>query len=572
VLKYATMTHSWLSGLQAFPHSRLARLGIGSPFTIPSGIVTTVPAVLARVAREVPQIGFLTTKTISVAPRPGYREPILHEYYPGCFVNAVGLANPGAKAFLEEMTRWLPLSEGKPLVVSIMGQDPEEFLACARMLSPIADAIELNLSCPHVKGAGQTIGSDPHAVRKVLELVTGHQDKPVIAKLSPNLPDIAGMARLCEEAGADALCLINTVGPGMACDAEGSPILTNVVGGLSGAGILPVGLKVVSEAAAATGIPIIAAGGIGSAADVRAYAKAGACLFSIGSALAGMNTPQIQAFFAALVKDLEHGPEPARDRSVACTCKTSYVKTKVVENKGIGDATFSLTLETGPSCDPGSFFFLRIPGKGEKPFSPARDGKPVFLVRRVGPFTSALEELRPGDDLYIRGPYGKGFPQPLPGKRLVLVGGGTGAAPLLMAAKRWPEHVERAFFGFARGITDSFRSDVLSLVPPAHVVVDPPGRVGEVIRLLIEDMAADPTKYEDCQVFLCGPSAMMKLAAEVLASTVSPDRVFLGREDIMRCGIGLCGSCGTETGLRSCVDGPVIPLDTVRHQCRNKSE
>jgi dihydroorotate dehydrogenase (NAD+) catalytic subunit len=570
---YATMKHQWHSGLQRFSQSRLARLNIASPFTIPSGIVTTVPSVLARIARDVPEIGFLTTKTVSVAPRPGYREPVIHEYYPGCFVNAVGLANPGAESFVQAMQQWLPLAGDKPLVVSVMGQDPEEFLACARIVQPIADAIELNLSCPHVKGAGQTIGSDPEMVRKVLHLVTRGQDKPVIAKLSPNLPDIAGMARLCEEAGADALCLINTVGPGMACDAEGSPILSNVVGGLSGAGVLPVGVKVVREAAAAVRLPIIAAGGIGNADDVRAYHQAGASLYSVGSALAGMNTVQIQAFFASLIADLEQGPQHhPHERGTNCVCRTTYVKTKVAENKAIGDGMFSLSLESAPPCDPGRFFFLRIPGQGEKPFSPAHNDKPSFLVRTVGPFTSALEKLHPGDDLFLRGPYGKGFPQPLRGKRLVLVGGGTGAAPLLMAADAWPDRIRRAFFGFSRRITDDFRQDILSRIPEAHIVIDPPDRVGEVIRLLIEDMAADPTVYEEAQAFLCGPSVMMKLAAEVLASTVSPDLIFMGREDIMRCGIGLCGSCGTETGLRSCVDGPVIPLEIGTHVCRNKEQ
>ncbi len=558
---YETMTSQWRFHIQALANSRLADLGIASPFTIPSGIVTTVPAVLARVARDVPGIGFLTTKTLSVAPRQGYREPIIHEYYPGCFVNAVGLANPGAKAFLAAMSACLPLAEGKPLVVSIMGQYPEEFLECARILNPIADAFELNLSCPHVKGAGQSIGSDPDLVRKVVALLRQQQAKPVIAKLSPNLPDLGGMARLCEDAGADALCLINTVGPGLASDGEGAPILTNVVGGVSGAGILPVGVKAVREAAAATGLPIIAAGGIGSADDVRVYHQAGASLFSVGSALAGMNTPQIQEFFREMVRDLEQGPQDSsRERGTACMCRTSYFRTRVVENKGIGDGLFALTLESGPQCDPGRFFFLRLPGVGEKPFSPAGDEKPVYLVRKVGPFTSALETLQPGDGIYLRGPYGQGFPEPLSGRRLVLVGGGTGAAPLLMAASCWPDRVCRAFFGFARDVTDAFRDELLSRVPQARIAVDPPNRVGEILRLLIEDMAADPSVYEDCQVFVCGPAAMMKLAAEVLGSTASPDRIFLGREDIMRCGIGVCGSCGTETGLRSCVDGPVMAL------------
>jgi len=116
-----------------------AALGIKHPFTIPSGIVTTLPSVIARIARSIPEIGFLTTKTISVQSREGYREPVLHEYYPGCFVNAVGLANPGAESFLSSMREFLPLYGSKPLLVSIMGCDAEEFLQCASILDPIAD-------------------------------------------------------------------------------------------------------------------------------------------------------------------------------------------------------------------------------------------------------------------------------------------------------------------------------------------------------------------------------------------------------------------------------------------------
>ncbi len=85
--------------LKKLVHTSLAGLNINSPFTIPSGIITTVPSVVARIARDVPEIGFLTTKTLSLTPRPGYREPIIHEYYPGCFINAVGIAKPRRKRF-----------------------------------------------------------------------------------------------------------------------------------------------------------------------------------------------------------------------------------------------------------------------------------------------------------------------------------------------------------------------------------------------------------------------------------------------------------------------------------------
>jgi len=518
--------------------------------------------VIARIARDVPEIGFLTTKTISVDPREGYREPIIHEYYPGCFVNAVGLANPGAKAFAAAMKPLLPLHQDKPLLVSIMGKDPDDFLQCALILDPVADAFELNLSCPHVKGAGQSVGSDPETVRAIISLLKSRIEKPLIPKLSPNLGDIPGMAKLCEEAGADGLCLINTVGPGTAVDYEGNPVLSNVAGGLSGAGILPVGLKAVREAAGAVNLPIIAAGGITTAGDVRAYQKAGASLFSVGSALAGMTTTEIADFFAGLAASLKEPQlEPADKPCVFSATRTSYRKTRVLQNTSIGPGLFKLRLEAGPLCDPGRFFFLRLPGVGEKPFSPAGDVEPVYLARSVGPFTRALEALKPGDSIYIRGPYGKGFPEPDPLSRLVLIGGGTGAAPVIMAAARWSGSVVKAFFGFSSPVAEWFRDELQALIPDTHLLVDPPDRPGEVVRAVAADVSKDLGTYKNSRIYVCGPAPMMKAVVQLMAHYVPGERMFLAREDLMRCGIGVCGSCGTKTGLRSCIDGPVMNPD-----------
>jgi len=368
------------------------------------------------------------------------------------------------------------------------------------------------------------------------------------------------MARLCEEEGARGLCLINTVGPGMAVDGDGNPVLSNVVGGLSGAGILPVGLKAVREAAAAVRIPIIASGGIGSAEDVRAYEKAGASFFAVGSALAGMDTPRIAHFFERLTEALASTPsDPPAPRCLVSEARTTYSKTVVVENTPLGDDMFRLALERGPRCDPGAFFFLRLPGVGEKPFSPASDVEPVYLVRKVGPLTAALEALRPGDALFMRGPYGKGFPEPPAGAPVVFVAGGTGVAPILMAARRWKSSETKAFLGFSRPTTPLLRKELQQSIPGCNIVIDPPDRVGEAVRALAQDMTAEPSGYRDGFAFLCGPSPMMRAAVAILSEQMPRERIFVAREDIMRCGIGLCGSCGTPSGLRSCVDGPVLP-------------
>ena len=543
---------------QRIQNSNLATLGIKAPFTIPSGIVTTLPSVIARIARDVPQIGFLTTKTLSVAPRAGYREPVIHEYYPGCFVNAVGLANPGAESFLEAMKPLLPLHDRKPLFVSIMGVNVEEFLDCARILEPIADAFELNLSCPHVKGAGQTIGSDPDSVNSIIKLLKKRFDKPIIPKLSPNLGNIAGMARMCEAAGADALSLINTVGPGIALDAQGQPVLSNVMGGLSGAGILPVGLKAVKEAASVVNIPIIASGGIDSAQDVRAYQSVGADLFAVGSALAGMTTPRIVDFFRAIADELKHGQGNESERGPIAKPRTDYFRTIVVENGPVGVGMFMLKLKDSTACRPGGFFFLRLPDVGEKPFSPMNDSEPTYLVRNVGPFTAALESLKPGDSIDMRGPYGQGFPDPEQGRPLVLVGGGTGAAPIILAGAYFRQSVSKAFFGFAGEPAKTLRDEILTRVPDSRIVIDPPGTIGEVVRVLQADMETDPELYQECAAFVCGPRPMMDAVADALKRYSPKGGIHLAREDVMRCGIGVCGSCGTETGLRSCVDGPVM--------------
>ncbi len=548
-----------LKALERLEGSRLDALGLTSPFTIPSGIVTTSPSSIALMAKLAPEIGFLTTKTISVAGRLGYREPIIYEYTPGCFANAVGLTNPGARNFLDEMRKRMPLANDKPLFVSIMGKEPKEFLECALMLETVADAFEINLSCPHVKDAGQMVGSDPEMVSDIVALLRERTQRPIIPKLSPNLPNVAEMAKLCVENGADGICLINTVGPGIVTDDQGNHILTNVKGGLSGAGILPIGLKAVKESAAIVDVPIIACGGISEPGHVRAYYEAGACLFGIGSALAGMGTLEILDFFKNLNEDLQvdftSRPKP---KKVRISGLTNYTVTRISEKRSFGEGLTEIKFEDGPECEPGQFFFLRIPGVGEKPFSPGMDKPPLYLVRKVGPFTEALDNLSPGDTIYLRGPYGKAFPEPEPKRPLILVGGGTGIAPLMMAAQKWKDRIFRSYAGFSGPVDRRFRYDLAGRIPYCRVIIDAPGQPGEVIKVLGEDLEKSSGDYYKAQVFICGPVAMANKVVELINDQVNNPIIYVAREDIMRCGIGLCGSCATEDGRRSCVDGPVI--------------
>ena len=531
-------------------------------FTIPSGVLTTAPTVISRIAREIPEIGFLTTKTLSINPRDGYREPIIHEYYPGCFVNAVGLANPGAAIFAEAMKPLLPLYGRKPLVVSIMGSDPDEFLECALILDEIADAFELNLSCPHVKSAGQSVGSDPIMVERVVKKLCQRLKKPIIPKLSPNLSNIVDMAKLCAGAGAAGLSLINTVGPGTAVDTDGEPVLSNIVGGISGASIRPIGLKIVREVSDIVKLPIIASGGISSPEDVEAYRKAGATYFAVGSGLAGMTTRRVKKFFQWLDGPVGLGqPNRRKRKALSCEGRTRYLKTRVTSCKSISLDMFKLELEEGPNCDPGQFFFLRIPGLGEKPFSPMSDVRPVYLIRTVGPFTNGLSTLREGDSIYLRGPYGTGFKSPSNGDRIVVVGGGTGVAPILMAANKWSKSIYRTFMGFSHPAAQWFLDEAKLFGANVEVAIDGPCEVGAILGMIESEFNALQEFPPDLKVYICGPTVMMKKAGELFSRFIDKKNIYIAREDVMKCGIGLCGSCSTEEGLRSCVDGPVFSFN-----------
>ena len=258
---------------------------VTGPFTIPSGIVTTAAPIIQYFFDHVPQVGVLTTKSIGLDPRAGYREPVLSQYAPGCFVNAVGLTNPGAHRSAELFAE-LEVPDDRFLLTSIFGGSVEEFVAVAQILAPYSDGLELNLSCPHAKGYGMAMGQDPELVREITAAVKAAVDIPVVPKLTPNADDVAAIAQAAVAGGADALCAINTVGPGLVT-AHGEPVLSNGLGGMSGKGILPIGLKCVSEIRAAVDVPIIGCGGISCADDITAYEAAGASIFGVGSALVG---------------------------------------------------------------------------------------------------------------------------------------------------------------------------------------------------------------------------------------------------------------------------------------------
>jgi dihydroorotate dehydrogenase (NAD+) catalytic subunit len=233
---------------------------------------------------DIRRLGAVVVKGIRLTPCEGNRTPRMVEV-PGGLLNAIGLQGPGVDRFI---SHYLPLLRPykTPVIVNIWGTTVDEYAEVAGRLSGVkgVSGLEINISCPNVKKGGLSFGTDPRMAAKVIAAVRRRTRLPVIPKLSPNVADIKVFARAAEEAGADAISLINTI-PAMAIDIETRrPILANKVGGLSGPAIHPVAVRLVWEASKAVKIPIIGMGGITSAKEAIEFIIAGASAVAVGTA------------------------------------------------------------------------------------------------------------------------------------------------------------------------------------------------------------------------------------------------------------------------------------------------
>lgn len=232
-------------------------------------------------------LGGIIIKAITAEPREGNPPPRIVETSGGV-LNAIGLQNPGINAAIEkELPSLQDLRHKGTLVIgNVSGYSLEEFSSVTRKLSRsrLVDAIELNISCPNVKGGGMAFGTNPEMVYQVVTEVRRECDIPLIVKLSPNVTDITEIARSAVKAGADILSLINTLS-GMAIDARTRrPILANLTGGLSGPAVKPVALRMVYQVSQALKVPLIGIGGIVSGMDAAEFLLAGASAVGIGTA------------------------------------------------------------------------------------------------------------------------------------------------------------------------------------------------------------------------------------------------------------------------------------------------
>jgi dihydroorotate dehydrogenase (NAD+) catalytic subunit len=230
------------------------------------------------------RLGAIIVKGLSLAPARGNPPPRIVET-PCGMLNAIGLENVGLDAFLAEKMPFLRTLT-VPVIVNLYGRGIDEYAELAARLNDqegIA-GLEINISCPNVKAGGVAFGVDPETAARVVSAVRRNTTRPVMVKLSPNVTDIVAIARRVEDAGADAVSLINTL-TGMAVDiATRKPCLANITGGLSGPAIRPVALRMVWQVAGAVGIPVVGIGGIMTARDALEFLIVGATAVQVGTA------------------------------------------------------------------------------------------------------------------------------------------------------------------------------------------------------------------------------------------------------------------------------------------------
>ncbi|WPX10072.1 dihydroorotate dehydrogenase [Anaerocellum danielii] len=225
--------------------------------------------------------GGISTKGITLKKRTGNPQPRICEVYGG-IINSVGLENPGVEAFVNDELPFLRRFDTK-IIANINGFSKEEFVELAKIVSPLVDMLEVNLSCPNVKEGGMAFGKDPDKVYEITKEVKKISSCPVIVKLTPNVTDITELAKAAEKAGADAISLINTVSA-MAIDIETRrPLIKMVTGGLSGPAIKPIAIRMVYECFQKVKIPIIGMGGIMNYKDAIEFFLAGATAIQIGT-------------------------------------------------------------------------------------------------------------------------------------------------------------------------------------------------------------------------------------------------------------------------------------------------
>lgn len=257
----------------------IAGIHFRNPLLLASGFLGISQEIFNRLYKS--GLGAVVSKSISVDPMEGYKGPTIVSINQKSYLNAIGLSNPGADAFSEEIS-----NNTVPLLVSLVGSSATEFPNLIKKFDKLNIlGYEINLSCPHVAKMGMEVGDDPTLVTKIIKTIKANTKKPVIIKVGIGNVDIVKLADLIEESGADAITAINTIRAMTINTETGMPILSNKIGGLSGSSIKPIGVRCVYEISKKVSIPVIGCGGIMNWEDVIEYMLAGATTVELGSVI-----------------------------------------------------------------------------------------------------------------------------------------------------------------------------------------------------------------------------------------------------------------------------------------------
>jgi dihydroorotate dehydrogenase (NAD+) catalytic subunit len=259
---------------------KFAGLKLRNPTMLASGFLGISQEIFNRIYGL--GAGAIVSKSISIEPIEGYRNPSVISLDKYSYINAVGLANPGSEAFSEEIKH----NEYVPLIVSLVGSSHKEFPPMIKKFDDLnISGYEINLSCPHVAKMGMEVGDDPEMVSRIVKTVRVNTRKPVIIKVGIGNANVVNVAQAAKDAGADAITAINTI-RAMAIDIETQmPVLSNRIGGLSGKSIRPVAIRCVYEISKNLAIPVIGCGGIFTWEDAVEFMLAGASAVQLGTVI-----------------------------------------------------------------------------------------------------------------------------------------------------------------------------------------------------------------------------------------------------------------------------------------------
>jgi len=569
-------------------------------FVLASGVLGVTLSSLRRVHIE--GAGIVTTKSIGPEPRKGYRGPVIHHWKAG-LINSVGLSNPGIDNFI---TQFKTRNVDFPLTVSIFGKQEDDFPVLARKLNDLKfDFIELNLSCPNVLDElGTPFSYLPDVTSSIIKKVKQVSSRPVIVKLSHNAPDVLKVARCAQEAGADALCIANTLGPGMLIDFHtGAPVLGNKKGGLSGDALLPVTVRYVYEVYKQVTIPIIGTGGVSDLEGVLQLLMAGASLIGIGSAVYSRGISVFRSLDNDLQKFLKHNRIPDsqeliglshnRKKYFYCTFPDSFCREKKLSmnfsspsvQNNLNNKIFFKVLpvkkvlnhKKGELCTllfdsheiappiPGQFFMIWVPEFDQKPFSVSFfDGNTIgFSVLNRGGFSSRLLVYKIGEPAGLTGPLGRGFD--MTKDNYLLIGGGIGLAPVIFARDYLLRMGKRVFL-LAGGkcerdiIWVSELSEITNEKSKVYFCTEDgsKGKKGTIT----ENLSGVVQEVNPQFALVCAPELCIVECVRIFKKLGIPGQASIER--VMKCGIGLCGSCSIDpTGDRVCQEGPVFSFDYI---------